>query len=544
MRRPLLCCLLSFGLTASGQGGGRPGTDAQILRAAGIADDGPALLAFFRQRIPTRATQEQVAQLIRQLGAASFRTRERATRELVRMGRLAQAALRTAAEAGDPEVRRRSFECCRRIEAESDTALLCAAVRILAQRRPAGAAAALLDFLPFAHDAHEADEVADALAAVAMSTGRPEPILLEALRQPDAVRRAAAAEALTRNKEAGTAWPAVLGLLHDADAGVRLRVALALATARHAEAVPVLIDLLAKLPVERAWEAEDLLVRLAGDEAPAVALGPDSGQAQKCRAAWAAWWAAHRISADFGRLDGSRTLGYTLVVLLDVGRVLEVDGAGRTRWQVDGVQFPLDAQWLPGGRVLIAENQGDRVTERSTKGEVVWEKQVARPIMAQRLPNGNTFMATQARLFEVDRGGRELFAVERPGADVMKAVKLPSGDLAFITTGERYVRMDSTGRITQDFPAHVGYYGGRLEVLPNGHVVSPEADNNRVVEYDTAGRVVWQFSVDQPVAAAMLPNGNTLVTQYGRHRGVELNRAGKEVWSYEANHRVTRLFRR
>ena len=86
--------------------------------------------------------------------------------------------------------------------------------------------------------------------------------------------------------------------------------------------------------------------------------------------------------------------------------------------------------------------------------------------------------------------------------------------------------------------------GGRLDVLSNGHVLIPEMNNNRVVEYDADGKVVWEAAAQQPIAAVRLPNGHTLVTSYSQHRAVELNRAGKEVWEYKTTTRVTRAFRR
>src|SRR5205085_241692 len=83
-----------------------------------------------------------------------------------------------------------------------------------------------------------------------------------------------------------------------------------------------------------------------------------------------------------------------LIALLEEGRAVDLDRNNKPRWQVDGLKFPLDAQYLPGDRVLVAEYQGARVSERNRKGEVVWEKGVLQPLVAQRLANGNTFIAT------------------------------------------------------------------------------------------------------------------------------------------------------
>jgi hypothetical protein len=131
-----------------------------------------------------------------------------------------------------------------------------------------------------------------------------------------------------------------------------------------------------------------------------------------------------------------------------------------------------------------------------------------------------------------------------PGEQIMKAVKLPNGELACITSTSRFVRMSAQGRVLRSFPAQVQTYGGRIDVLPNGHVLIPEMSNNRVVEYDEEGNTVWQTTFVQPVAAVRLANGNTLITSMRQTTAVEMDRNGKEVWRYESNTRVTRAFRR
>ncbi len=82
-------------------------------------------------------------------------------------------------------------------------------------------------------------------------------------------------------------------------------------------------------------------------------------------------------------------------------------------------------------------------------------------------------------------------------------------------------------------------------MLPNGHVLVPENGNNRVVEHDANGRVIWEVPIDQPIAALRLPNGNTLVTSMNTDIGaVEIDRTGKTVWQFKATTRVTRALRR
>jgi len=132
----------------------------------------------------------------------------------------------------------------------------------------------------------------------------------------------------------------------------------------------------------------------------------------------------------------------------------------------------------------------------------------------------------------------------RSGEAIMKAQMLETGEIACVTTSPRFVRFDASGKELQSIPVNVQTSGGRIDVLPNGHVLVPEMRNNRVAEYDPSGKVVWQVPFNQPIAAVRLANGDTLVTSYNEPRAVELDRTGKEVWEYKTNTRVTRAFRR
>src|SRR5207248_4465844 len=143
------------------------------------------------------------------------------------------------------------------------------------------------------------------------------------------------------------------------------------------------------------------------------------------RAAWEKWYDANAAGLELTKLAGERPCGHTLAVLLDLGKVIDLDAAKKVCWQIEGLKFPLDAQILPGKRVLIAEYEGDLVTERDSKGRVIWERPVGAPLCAQRLANGNTFIATPAMLVEVDPQGKEVWSyISRNGARIMKATRL------------------------------------------------------------------------------------------------------------------------
>jgi hypothetical protein len=531
--------------------------DERTLKGAGLPTDGPGLLAYIRQRTVNAASEERLKTLIRQLGDDEFKVREHASRQLVAIGPRARPALRAALESPDPEVKRRAEECLQQISEGATAAVIASAVRLLAERKPDGAAETLLDYLPGAEDETVAETVRAALASLAVRDGKAEPAVVKALEDRVPVKRAAAGAALARAR-LPEQLPAVRKLLADPDAQVRMRVALALASVRDKAAVAVLIGLLDQLPLEETGLIDSFLDRLAGEAVPeAVLTGTEAAARRKYRDAWAAWWKEHEARIDPARLEqATRSLGYTMVVLLDQGKVMDLDTTNRPRWSFGELDFPLDAQILPSEeRVLVAEYKGNRVTERDLKGAVKWEKKIEEPLAVQRLSNGNTFIATRTKLVEVDKDGKEVFSYSRPdGAFFMKVQRLRSGDIACVVNlgVARYVRLSRSGNEVKEvktFGVDLHTSGGKLDVLANGHVIIPETHNNRVVEYDPDGKVVWSADVVQPIAALRLPNGNTLVTSGVdmtgvTHRAVEIDRAGKEVWQFRGDTRVTRAFRR
>lgn len=524
--------------------------DETRLKNAGLQTDGPSLLQFFKKRTLTEDDQEKVRKLIRNLGSRNFRVREDSSTELIARGPVALDLLKESLKDGDLEIVRRATCCIQRIvEKDVPSEVVAAAVRLLAERKPPAAVETLLAYLPAADNDTVADEMRNALTVLAVRDGKTDKALIAALSAKSPVRRGSAAVALTRAK-VKEQREAVRQLLADPEPEVRLRVATALAYARDKDAVPVLINLLEQLPQPQGWQAEDILYRLAeGQSPPSVSLGSKSEERKKCRDAWTAWWAGHKDKVDLARLEQTpRLLGYTLLVLLDEGRVIEVDARQKVLWEVNGLKFPLDVQLLPDDRLLLAEYHLSRVTERNRKGEIVWQHTVYGPLVAQRLANGNTFIATDLQLEEIDLNRKVVFTFAPPvGERIMKAVKLENGEAVCLTDAARVLRVDAAGKVIGKFDVDVSQklFGGRLHALNNGRVLIPHNAENKVVEYDRDGKVVWEVSVRDPIAATRLPNGNTLVTSMSDRKAIEYDRNGQVVWQYQAtDSRVTRALRR
>jgi hypothetical protein len=285
---------------------------------------------------------------------------------------------------------------------------------------------------------------------------------------------------------------------------------------------------------------------VAGEQAPDVALGGDEAARRKCRDAWAAWWREHGPTVELARPDDlQRLAGQTLILeqfdpMRRGGRVLALDPDNKLRWQIEGLQNPLDVQFLPGDRVLVVEPGAMRVNERDSKGAIVWTKQLVNtmPFSCQRLRNGNTFVACNNRLVEVQPGGNEVFTFSRPAPDIVAAQRLRNGQTAFVTNTGTYTRLDAAGKEVKNirFAAQNQQFNyGVVQILPDDHVLTAQfAGTSKLVEYDGDGKAVREIPVPAPPSGVMrLPNGHTVVASLSSQRVIQVDPSGKVVWEYK-----------
>jgi HEAT repeat protein len=539
--------------------------------------DGPALLAAFRQRILTKEDAAAAQVLIDKLGDPSADTRDRAAAALIAQGPKVAGLLKEAAKSANAEQAKSAATCLKTIaQKDAHNKLPLSAARLLAIRKPAGAAEALLAYVTFSDDSRVKDEIGKALKTLA--AGGADAALIAALGDPLPLRRILAAEALA-GANGGKHLPALRKLLKDADVEVRLRAAVALVQALDKESVPALIAVLAEVPRAKAWQAEDLLRRLAGDRAPAVPWGKDDDAARKkLTAAWQAWWKEHGAAIDMAQL-GKIPSGSGLTLVAETGsrggfkgkgkggigvgpavmsdRVVALDPEGKVQWQINNVDYPIDVQLLPGERVLIAEYDSNRITERDFKGAILWEYRLpAFPGNVQRLDNGNTFVAlcgpaavsggNGKQLLEVDPTGKLVagFTVVAPPAGggfgavdfVVAAHKMPDGKMICLMSDEIGLWLDGTGKELKRFPlprarpAAVMNAYGAIDVTPEGHLIFAQSDG-LITEYDADGKLIWQVKA-QGYRASKLPNGNVVVTTLSGG-AVELDGGGRIIWQYD-----------
>lgn len=498
------------------------------------SEDDRRLLDEVRKRTVTEGLRKRCEELIKKLGDSDFAVREKAQAEVKAMGSLIVPLLRHAMRNSDLEIRNRARDCLSEMERDKNLPLSPITPRLIALRKPAGAAETLLAYTPYADEETGLPEVQLALNAVAFSHGKPDAALLRALSDAQAARRAAAAEALCLGGDR-THLPDIRKLLKDSSPVVRMKVALALAGTGQRDAVPTLIDLIGELPNAEVEPAEEYLQRLAGDKPPtSLPSGDDNAARKKRKEAWAAWWKANgqrvALVERYPPEGTEHYLGHVLLVIANTGEVMELDRDRKERWKLAGLNNPRDVQVLGNDRILVAEWSGQRVTERNRKGDIIWQKQTPNsyPLAVQRLRNGHTFIACNNKLMEVDRAGNEVYSINRPH-DVIMARKMRDGQIILVSTMRQCIRMDTAGKQLKSFTVQFAWQTG-VDILPNGHVIIPATWMNKVTEYDAEGKTVLDLNANQPYAATRLKNGNMLMApQQWPSELIETDATGKQV---------------
>ena len=205
------------------------------------------------------------------------------------------------------------------------------------------------------------------------------------------------------------------------------------------------------------------------------------------------------------------------------GRVVIVNAKGEIEWEVAMPFTSHDIQVLPNGNFLIQDSI-TTVIEMTPKKEIVW-KHESKPIASnsgdvqihafQRLKNGTTMISEtgNSRIIEVDKDDKIVHEIP--------------------------VKFDTA-------PAHNDTR--RVRRLDNGNYLAGHEIQGVIREYDPSGKVVWSYKVDlagrervpggdghgaEPFGALRLKNGNTLIACGNNNRVLEVNKAGEIVWSID-----------
>ncbi len=513
--------------------------DEQSLKNAGIATDGQGLLEYFRRHTPSAEEQAALKQRAAQLGSSIFAVRVKATDELIRAGRSSLPWLRPLAKSSDGETSRRAQYCIQVIEQNTRLGLSATASRVLAERKPPGAAEALLAYLPLVDESWVEEEIRASIKRIAFTDGKAVDVLEQALTDPAVQRRAAAAWVVGASSDPEQRQK-VIARLTDESSEVRFLAASSLLAANESSAAPALIALLNADSPELAVRAEDLLFRLAGDKGPAVWLDfSRDNNGSKVREAWESWWQTNQAKIDWKsiRLD-EQALGLTLVVENQrpvgadgsAGRIYECNKAGDIRWQ-HKIHNPIDAQWLPGGRLLVGDSRNSLIYEMDPRGVIGWKHAGISPTSVQRLPNGNTVASTYRDILEFTRDGKIVFSFQTQG-HTYHARKTADQHYLWIDACGEVGEIDETGKQIHTLKVGTGLAWGSIEKLRNGHYLVALGGVGKVQEVDMTGKVYWEKLVNNPNRAIRLANGHTLVASHDDACVYEFDAAGNERWKH------------
>jgi hypothetical protein len=259
------------------------------------------------------------------------------------------------------------------------------------------------------------------------------------------------------------------------------------------------------------------------------------------------------------------------------GKLAIVNAKGEVEWEFTNKHDVHDLHMLDNGNILTHTSPTNVVEIDVKKKEVVW-KYEAKPkegykgrieIHAfQRLADGNTMVAESGntRIVEVDKDGKIVkdiaLKVAKPDAhrDTRMVRKLKSGNYLVCHEGEGAVKeYDGDGKVVWEYKIDLN---GRKESgghgpeghgtalygavrLANGNTLIAGGNNNRVLEVNPKGEVVWQ--VDQKdlegitlawvTTLQVLPNGNVIIGNcHATDKNpqlIEVTREKKVVWTFK-----------
>lgn len=211
-----------------------------------------------------------------------------------------------------------------------------------------------------------------------------------------------------------------------------------------------------------------------------------------------------------------------------------VDDQGSILWRhaIDDIH---DAHELPGGNILF-QTGWTHLVEVDPSGRTVWQYDAASQngnsgkkveVHAfQRLENGVTMIAESGpgRIIEVDRDGKLLATIPLkldhpdPHRDTRLVRKLKNGRYLVAHEGDQCVReYESQGKVVWEYDAHSQVYSAQR--LENGNTLIGAGDGAKVLEVSPTGQTVWSIERQDLPGVSLawvtmvdrLPNGDTLL---------------------------------
>ncbi len=201
--------------------------------------------------------------------------------------------------------------------------------------------------------------------------------------------------------------------------------------------------------------------------------------------------------------------------------------------------------------VLVGASYGKNVLAIcESNGNVIWKYDTAGPQKGHAghhdvhlLPNGNIlFHDSWTKTQEITLGKEVVWEYdsatmngnEGKKVDVHAFDRLSNGETVIVESSVgRIIHVDQDGKLVKQVPLGKG---GRektrlMRILDNGYYLACAEKPGVVSEYDTNGKIVWEYEIGTRVFGAIrLNNGNTLICSGSGNSVVEVTPQKEVVW--------------
>jgi Mal s 1 allergenic protein-like len=218
-------------------------------------------------------------------------------------------------------------------------------------------------------------------------------------------------------------------------------------------------------------------------------------------------------------------------------------------------------------RVLAADDSTHRLAIVAPNGSLEWETQIGAIHDASVLPNGNVLLQQgwqkiveltpdKKTAWEYDSG--KMNGNEGERVEVHAFQRLENGLTMIAESGPaRIIEVDKAGKIHRQIKLKVNHPSTHSDTrlarkIANGHYLVAHESDGVVREYDSTGRIVWEFEVplfgktpkgghgpeafgNSVFSAIRLLNGNTLIGAGNGHSVLEVTPEKEIVWKIEQN---------
>ena len=412
-----------------------------------------------------------------------------------------------------------------------------ALIRLITLVRPANAIEIILAYIPSCNDDNIQDLLGECLGLYLNDQNTPPPALIAASTSSIEEIRTFAGRVLAQSPNE-IAQKTCTTLLSDSSVRVRFEVARESIKNQNKSAIPVLIEMMTKVPAEKAEAIDQTLRAIAKDKSP-----ESKNDSKVDAAAWNTWWQKEgtQLVLTPGLKNQEALKNFLVVESFNQekksGRVFLVTPSGKTLWEITNLSNPTDALLLPNNKILITEQGANRITERDTKGNISWEKSATNPFLSQRLSNGNIFIASRNKIVEVGRNGNEIFSFSYPNETILAACKTRTNEYALLSYNGVFLKLDSKGNEVSKsripFPTNFGINGGAI--TQNDRVLVSIPTLNKIMEFNFSGQSTWESTITMPGIPTKLPNGNVVAPSLNGSKIVEIQMDGKIIYESAPN---------